>query len=124
MWGIRHVATRYIDPLLRPVATRLPMFGVVTHVGRQTGRAYHTPINLFRRGDRYLFFLTYGSDVHWVKNVRAAGTCTVETGGRVVQLVEPELITDPELRPAPRIVRTVERRIAGATQYLQMRVRH
>jgi deazaflavin-dependent oxidoreductase (nitroreductase family) len=122
MWRLRHFATRFIDPLLLPVATRLPGFGVLTHVGRVTGRVYRTPINLFRRGDDYLFFLTYGSDVQWVKNVIAAGFCSVETRGRVVELVEPELITDPELRPAPPHVRFVERRIAGVTQYLRMRI--
>jgi deazaflavin-dependent oxidoreductase (nitroreductase family) len=122
MWRLRHFATRFIDPLLLPVATRLPAFGVLTHVGRKTGRVYRTPINLFRRGDAYLFFLTYGSDVQWVKNVIAAGSCSVETGGRVVELVEPELITDPTLRPAPPHVRFVERRIAGVTQYLRMRI--
>jgi deazaflavin-dependent oxidoreductase (nitroreductase family) len=122
MWRHRHLANRFIDPLLLPVATRLPAFGVLTHVGRKTGRVYRTPINLFRRGDAYLFFLTYGSDVQWVKNVIAAGSCSVETGGRAVELVEPELITDPELRPAPPPVRFLERRIAGVTQYLRMRV--
>jgi hypothetical protein len=76
---------------------------------------------VFRRGDAYFVFLTYGSDVQWVKNVLAAGSCSLETRGRVVELVEPELITDPELRPAPPHVRFVERRIAGATQYVRMR---
>jgi deazaflavin-dependent oxidoreductase (nitroreductase family) len=122
MWRARHVATRFIDPMLLPIATKLPAFGVLTHIGRKTGRIYHTPINVFRRGDQYLFFLTYGSDVQWVKNVLAAGSCSVESRGRVVELVEPELITDPELRPAPPHVRFVERRIAGVTQYLRMRV--
>ena len=50
----------------------------------------------------------------------AAGSCSVETHGRVVQLIEPQLITDPELRPAPPLVRFVERRLAGVTQYLRM----
>ena len=122
MWRLRHLATRFIDPLLLPVATRLPAFGVLTHVGRRTGRVYRTPINLFRRGDDYLFFLTYGSDVQWVKNIMAAGSCSVETRGRAVDLVEPELITDPELGPAPPHVRFVERRVAGVTQYLRMRI--
>jgi deazaflavin-dependent oxidoreductase (nitroreductase family) len=93
----------------------------LTHRGRKTGREYRTPINVFQQGDDYVFFLTYGSDVQWVKNVLAAGSCSIETRGRVVELVEPELVTDPELRPAPRHVRFVERRIAGAFQYLRMR---
>jgi hypothetical protein len=59
--------------------------------------------------------------VQWVKNILAAGYCSLETRGRVVRLVEPELVTDPELRPAPAAVRFVGRRIAGVTQYLRMR---
>jgi deazaflavin-dependent oxidoreductase (nitroreductase family) len=123
MWRFRHVAQRYVNPVLRPVARRLPSFGVLTYRGRKTGRTYHTPINAFRRGDDYFFFLTYGSDVQWVKNVLAAGSCSLETRGQVVELVEPELITDPELRPAPPVVRFMEGRIAGVTQYLRMRAR-
>jgi deazaflavin-dependent oxidoreductase (nitroreductase family) len=121
MWRFRHVATRYVNPVTRRVARKLPTFGVLTYRGRKTGRIYQTPINVFRRGDAYFFFLTYGSDAQWVKNVLAAGSCSLETRGRVVELVEPELITDPELRPAPPVVRFVEGRIAGVTQYLRMR---
>ena len=103
------------------MAAKLPFFGVLTHLGRKTGHTYRTPINVFRRGDAFYFFLTYGSDVQWVKNVLAAGSCSLETRGRVVELVKPELVADPELEPAPRAVRFVERRIAGVTQYLTMR---
>jgi deazaflavin-dependent oxidoreductase (nitroreductase family) len=120
-WRLRGVATRYVDPVLRPLARRLPAFGVVIHRGRTSGRVYETPVNVFREGEAYLFFLTYGSDAQWVKNILAAGSCSLETRGRVVQLVEPELVTDPELRPAPQPARFIERRLAGVTQYLRMR---
>jgi deazaflavin-dependent oxidoreductase (nitroreductase family) len=121
MWRFRGAVARYINPITRPVASKLPTFGILTHRGRKSGRTYRTPINVFRRGEAYLVFLTYGSDVQWVKNVLAAGSCSLETRGRVVELVEPELVTDPELEPAPPHVRFVERRLAGATQYLQLR---
>ena len=120
-WRFRHVVTRYVDPVLRPVAGRLPAFGIVTHRGRKSGREYRTPVNVFRRGDHYLFFLTYGSDVEWVRNILAAGGCKLRTRGRDVPLVEPQLITDAELTVAPRFVRFVERRLAGATEVLRMR---
>ena len=121
MWPFKGVATRYLDPIVRPIATKLPSFGVVTHRGRTSGQIYHTPVNVFRRDDAYLFFLTYGSDVHWVKNVLASRSCSLDAGGRVVELTEPRLVTDPELRPAPALARFIERRVAGVTQYLRMR---
>jgi deazaflavin-dependent oxidoreductase (nitroreductase family) len=121
MWRFRNVVNRYVNPLTRPVARRLPSFAVLMHRGRKSGRTYRTPVNVFRHGDDYLFFLTYGSDVEWVKNVLSARRCSIETHGQVVDLVEPALIDDPELRLAPPHVRFVERRIAGANQYLRMR---
>jgi deazaflavin-dependent oxidoreductase (nitroreductase family) len=121
MWGFRPVANRYLNRVTTPLARRLPGFAILTHRGRRTGRVYRTPVNVFRRGDDYLFFLTYGSDVQWVKNVLAAGSCSIETRGRIVELVQPELVTDPELRPAPPPVRFIEQRLAGATQYVRMR---
>jgi deazaflavin-dependent oxidoreductase (nitroreductase family) len=120
VWRFRRVVTRYANPVLRPLARKLPYLGVLTYPGRKTGRTYQTPLNVFRRGDVYLFLPTYGSEAQWVKNVLASGSASLETRGRIVPLVEPELITDPELRPAPPLVRFVERRV-GVTQYLQMR---
>ena len=60
VWRFRHVVHRYINPITRPVATRLPTFAILTHRGRKSGRTYQTPINVFQRGNDYFFFLTYG----------------------------------------------------------------
>jgi deazaflavin-dependent oxidoreductase (nitroreductase family) len=120
-WRFRRVANRYVNPVMRHVARRFPGFGIVTFRGRKSGRTYSTPVNVFRRGDAYYVFLTYGSDAQWVKNVLAAGSCSLETRGRAVELVDPELVTDPELRPAPHVVRFIEGRLAGVTQYLRLR---
>ena len=71
MWRLRPIVNRYLNRFTRPMARRLPGFAILTHRGRSTGRTYQTPINVFRRGDDYFFFLTYGSDAQWVKNVLA-----------------------------------------------------
>jgi deazaflavin-dependent oxidoreductase (nitroreductase family) len=120
LWRFRRVATRYLNPFIRPFAGWIPGFGILAHRGRRTGRSYRIPINVFRRGDDFVFFLTYGADVEWVKNVFAAGTCTLRTRGRNVTLVGPELITDPERRLAPLPARAVGRLI-GASQFVRMR---
>jgi deazaflavin-dependent oxidoreductase (nitroreductase family) len=89
--------------VLGPLARRLPGFAVVAHVGRRSGRVYRTPVNLFRSEDRYVIALTYGSGTQWVRNVLAAGAVDVETRGRVVHLVEPEIVRDEQraLVPGP-----------------------
>jgi deazaflavin-dependent oxidoreductase (nitroreductase family) len=120
LWQMRHIATHYLDPLLRPLAGWAPWFGILTHRGRRSGRTYRTPLNVFRRGDLYVFFLTYGSDVDWVKNVLAAGRATLRTRGSDVELAEPELVTDPERRLVPPPVR-VAGRLLDATQFLLLR---
>ena len=121
MWRFRRGVNRYLNPITRRVANRLPGFAILTHRGRKTGRAYQTPLNVFRNGNDFYVFLTYGSDVQWLKSVLATGSCSIETRGRVVALVDPKLVTDPELRPAPPHVRFLERRLAGVTQYVRMR---
>jgi deazaflavin-dependent oxidoreductase (nitroreductase family) len=110
----------WFNPVSRLVAGWLPYFGILSYRGRRSGRAYRIPINVFRRGDRFLFFLTYGSDAQWVMNVRAAGECEIRTGGHDFRLIEPELIVDPSLPLMPWPVRLAGR-IASVTEVLQMR---
>ena len=92
--------------VLGPLARRLPYFAVVSHVGRRSGRAYRTPVNLFRTSDdRYVIALMYGSDSQWVHNVLAAGAVDVETRGRVLHLVDPTVVVDPRRSIVPSAVR-------------------
>ena len=95
---MRPFTTRVVNPITRPFAGRLPGFGILSYVGRRSGRRYRTPINVFRHGQDYVVALTYGSDVDWVKNVVAAGGCELETMGRSVHLTDPRLFVDPRQR--------------------------
>jgi deazaflavin-dependent oxidoreductase (nitroreductase family) len=83
------------------VAGRLPGFAIVSHVGRRSGRLYRTPVNVFRRGNRYVFALTYGADAEWARNVLAAGGCRIRTRGKTVELRGPDVIVDPTRRLVP-----------------------
>jgi len=102
---LRPITTHLFNPLARRFAGWLPGFAILSYAGRKTGRRYRTPINVFRRGDRFVFALTYGSDVNWVQNVLAAGECDIRTRGRDLHLVDPELIVDPSRRLVPWPVR-------------------
>ncbi len=117
---LRPFTTRIFNRLSIHFAGWLPSFAILTHVGRRSARTYRTPINVFHRGDKWVFALTYGSDVQWLKNIMAAGDCWMRTRGRDIRLVEPELIVDPELRLMPWPVRIIGR-FNRVTELLSMR---
>src|ERR1700752_4501251 len=92
---VRPWVARYLNPIPRRIAAWLPGFCVATYVGRTSGRTYTTPLNVFRRDGRYVFALTYGPDVQWVKNVLAAGRCEIVSRGRRFVLLTPGLVQAP-----------------------------
>ena len=94
-----------------PFARHLPGFAVVVHKGRTSGRTYRTPVNAFRGEGAYVFVMTYGPDVDWVRNVEAAGSCDIETRGTTVHLGQPRRFTDPNRRAVPALVRAILRLI-------------
>ena len=71
----------------------LPGFGILTHVGRKSGKVYRTPINVFRASNGFIIALTYSSQSEWVKNVLAAGACDLKTRGKNYQLSAPRALT-------------------------------
>jgi len=103
--GMRPFTKRFVNPLTRLVAGWLPGFGLLLYRGRTSGREYETPMNVFRRGEEYVFALTYGSDVQWVKNIMAAGECRLVTRGRTLRLIGPRLFHDPGRSLMPELVR-------------------
>ena len=100
-------------------AARLPGFGILTHVGRKSGRVYRTPVNVFRVPEGFLIALTYGRESEWVRNVIAAGGCKLETRGVQYQLSSPNVVRDPTRRRFPIPVPIVLR-IMGADEYMEL----
>ncbi|WP_405495930.1 nitroreductase family deazaflavin-dependent oxidoreductase [Nocardia sp. NBC_00511] len=98
---------RISNPVLGVMARLAPGFGIVIHRGRKSGRVYRSPVMVFARGDGYRIALTYGRDVDWLKNIRAAGTFEFETRGRTVELTEPVVGEDASAGWAPPVVRQV-----------------
>ena len=104
-----HFNRRVTNHLTRPLARRLPGFGVVIHTGRKSKREYQTPVNVFKAPGGYLIALTYGTDADWVKNVLAADGCDLITRGRGHLLRSPEIVHDPSRHTVPSVVRPVLR---------------
>jgi deazaflavin-dependent oxidoreductase (nitroreductase family) len=118
---IRRFAIRFVNPLTRHVAGWLPAFGLISYRGRRSGRVYRTPMNVFRHDDEFVFALTYGADVQWVKNVLAAGELELRSVGRSYHLTDPELFHDPQRRLMPQPVRFFLG-LLGVEDFLRMRV--
>jgi deazaflavin-dependent oxidoreductase (nitroreductase family) len=88
----------HINQRMETLAKRAPLMAVVHHKGRTTGRAYSNPVLAFHDGPQWMFALTYGRGVDWVRNVMAAGGCSVEHRGRRINLSDPVLHRDASLR--------------------------
>jgi deazaflavin-dependent oxidoreductase (nitroreductase family) len=98
----------------------LPWFGLLVYRARRSGKRYETPLNVFRHDSGWVFALTYGSDVNWVKNVIAAGEAELIKGRTPIRLVAPELVVDPARRLVPFGVRQVLG-VLRVSEFLTMR---
>ena len=114
---------RYVtNPIARRIAGSAPMFAIVYHRGRRTGRPYSTPINIFQIDDGFVIALTYGPDVDWVKNILKVGDAEVRHRSRLIRVFGPELIPTKEgMAAMPRLVRLILRMI-NVTEFLHLTV--
>jgi deazaflavin-dependent oxidoreductase (nitroreductase family) len=110
---------RATNRVLGPLARVLPSFGIISHRGRRSGRVFHTPVNVFRQRDGLLVALTYGPQSDWVRNVLAAGGCTLETRGHTLRLRNPRILHDPTHRAVPPILRPLGR-LGNVSDFLQL----
>lgn len=111
---------RYLNRVVVRLATRAPGLAVLHHRGRRSGRRYDVPVNVFVRGERYVVALTYGPTTDWLRNVLAAGRCTMTVRGRVVPLQAPRVYRDERRADMPLPVRLVLARL-GVEEFLELR---
>lgn len=108
--ALENFQIRYINPIIAPLAKRLPGFTVVKHRGRKSGTLYETTVNSFRKGNTLAIGLIHGK-TNWVKNVLAAGEADVHLFSGDVHITNPRVLPagtdDPSL---PRIARLVVRK--------------
>ena len=95
-------APRWVS-IFNPIAGRLLAAGVplgfnglVTVQGRSSGLPRTTPVAIIEVSGRRWVWSPWG-DVHWVRNLRAAGRATITVRGR------PEEVAATELDPAQRV---------------------
>jgi deazaflavin-dependent oxidoreductase (nitroreductase family) len=63
--------------------TRLmPLYGVIHHRGRRSGKAFRTPVVVRPIQDGFIVPMPWGEGTDWFRNIRAAGGCVVRWKGR------------------------------------------
>lgn len=86
--------TRVFNTVVLPLAgTRwLPLYGVLEHRGRRSGKLFRTPVVVRPTADGFIVPMPWGETTDWYRNVRAAGGCRVRWKDRVYMLREPEVV--------------------------------
>jgi deazaflavin-dependent oxidoreductase (nitroreductase family) len=116
---------RFINPLVLKLAGRrlLPLYGVIEHRGRRSGKLYRTPVVVWQASEGFIVPMPWGEGTDWYRNVRAASECVIRWKGRTYQMVQPELIAPAEARGSfSAIARAFSTRF-GIKQYLHLRLR-
>ncbi len=93
---------RFLNPVQLLWAGRAPSFGVVEHVGRKSGRAYRTPVQMFDTDEGVAILLTYGPDRDWLKNLKAADGGQVTRHGKTFAVADPRVM--PKEQAAPHVL--------------------
>lgn len=93
---------RSTAPITRPLAGRrfFPLWAVVHHRGRRSGRAFATPVAIRTTVDGFTIPLPWGSETQWLRNVLAAGGCTIRWRGSDHLATDPSLIGAAEAADA------------------------
>ena len=95
--GIARFQRRYVHPLVRGLATWLPGYGLLIHVGRKSGKTYRTPLNVFKTADGYAIVLIYGRESDWLRNLIATNGADLVRLRRRYRLSNPRIVSGPEV---------------------------
>jgi deazaflavin-dependent oxidoreductase (nitroreductase family) len=121
--GILWRAARLLNPIMLPLAGKRwnPLFAVVEHRGRKSGRQYAAPVAARRVEDGFVISLAFGAQVGWYRNLVAAQGGTIRWRGRVYRVDAPERIDTATALPAFMLVQRLALRLARVDGYVRVR---
>jgi deazaflavin-dependent oxidoreductase (nitroreductase family) len=120
--ALLRVGTRHLNPLMLSLAgSRLPMFAVLHHRGRRSGRSYTTPVGARPTADGFVIPLTFGERADWFRNVQAAGGCVIRWKGVNYPVIEPVVVDWATVRSAFSPIERVVVPLIGIEQFVRLR---
>ena len=93
-------------PILNRFVTRIagrryvPLYVLLRHRGRRSGRAYATPVVGMRVPGGFAIPMAFGEGADWYRNIVAEGGATIRRQGTEHQLADPAAI-DPDSASSP-----------------------
>ena len=118
LWRVARLTT----PLMMPLAGNRwnPIFAVVEHRGRKTGRQHVAPIAARRVDGGFVISLAFGAQVDWFRNLVAAEGGTIRWRGDEYRVTTPERIDAALGRAAFHPVQRLLLRIAGVDGFVRV----
>jgi deazaflavin-dependent oxidoreductase (nitroreductase family) len=124
----RHsLPVRWLARAVEPVASHLagtrwfPLWAILRHTGRTSGKAYATPVVGLRTPDGFMIPLPFGDATQWARNLFAAGGGSLRFAGREYGIAEPQIVEHDEAKThLPGILAFVTARL-GLRQYVLVR---
>lgn len=98
----RSLPIRWLARVVEPVASHFagtrwfPLWAILRHTGRTSGRTYATPVVGLRTPDGFLIPLPFGDATQWARNLFAAGGGALRFAGREYCIAEPRIVEHEE----------------------------
>jgi len=120
--GILWRLSRATTPLTIGLAGKRwnPIFAVVEHVGRKSGRRYTAPIAARRTTDGFIVSLAFGAQVDWYRNLAASGGGTIRWRDHAYRVGKPVRIDVAAGRAAFHPIQRFLLRLAGVDGYVRV----
>jgi deazaflavin-dependent oxidoreductase (nitroreductase family) len=120
--GVLWRSARLTSPLMIGLAGRRwnPIFSIVEHVGRRSGRTYTAPIAARRMREGFVISLAFGAQVDWYRNLQAAGGGVIRWRDRRYQVDSPVRIGRDVALAAFHPIQRLLIRIAGVDGFVEV----
>jgi deazaflavin-dependent oxidoreductase (nitroreductase family) len=120
--GVLWRLARLSNPIALPLAGRRwnPIFAVVEHRGRRSGRRYEVPVAARRVADGFVIALAFGAQVDWHRNLVAAHGGTIRWRGDAYAVTAPEQIDAATASAAFHPVQRLLLRLAGVAGFVRV----
>jgi deazaflavin-dependent oxidoreductase (nitroreductase family) len=121
--GVLWRLARATDRGMKPAAGKRwnPLFALVEHRGRKSGRVYTTPVAARRVSGGFVISLSFGTQVDWHRNLVAARGGSIRWRGRTYRVAAPQPIDPTSGIRAFNPIQRLALRLGRIDHYIQLR---